>query len=60
MIATKYGKEKWGWWPKPVPNYRRSGILRAIASIGDDSNVRGETLYGEVAFLVGDGQAVRL
>ena len=47
-----------GWWPKLGPTYSRSYIWRAIASIGDDSNVKGETLYREVGFLVRDSQAV--
>ena len=41
LIDSKYGEKKWGWWRKPEPSYCRSGVWRAIASIGDDSNVKG-------------------
>lgn len=42
IIALKYGVDKWGWWPRPCPRYRTSGIWGGIASFRDVSNVRGD------------------
>lgn len=59
LIAIKYGEDKWGWWPKVGPKHFRSGIWRAIALVGDNSHLRGKTLYKGVGFIVGDGRNVR-
>ena len=30
IVASKYGEDKWGWWPKQGTNSRGSGIWMAI------------------------------
>ena len=41
------------------PGYCRSGVWRVIASVGDESNIRGETFHKGLGFVVGVGRGVR-
>ena len=59
VIATKFGEDKWGWWPVPGPKYRRSGLWAAIVSVGDASSEWGKVLSRGMGFVVGDGRDVR-
>ena len=59
LIDSKYGSDKWGWWPKLVPSYCRSGVWRDIIYVGDKSNMRGKALHKGVGFIIGDGTCVR-
>lgn len=55
IIVDKYGEDWWDWRPKSVLKYRRSGIWGAIASFGDESNVRGRSFVMGWCFLLGKG-----
>ena len=59
LIATKYGVDKWGWWPSPGPKYRRSSQWGGIVSVGDESFTVGKILSKGVGYVVGEGSEVR-
>ena len=58
-LATKYGVDKWGWWPNLGAKHHVSGLWRAIASLWDVSIVSGKVLSKGVGFMVGYGRDVR-
>ena len=58
-IATKYGVDKWEWWPSPGPGYHRSSQWGGIVSVGDESPTMEKILFEGVGYVVWEGSEVR-
>ena len=59
LITTKYGVDKWGWWPSPDPRYRRSSQWDSIVSVGVESSTMRKILSKGVGYVVGEESEVR-